>query len=68
MRKVISFLLGLALLGGGLWGLVYMLLHSEPMKLLFWTIPIGGIGLGVAILWEDTADFIARRRNKKLGS
>lgn len=60
LRKIISFVLGLALLVGGLWGFGYMLLHSGPVKILFWTIPIGAFALGIAILWEDVADYLKR--------
>lgn len=60
MRKIISLLLGLALLIGGLWGFGYMLLNSGPVKILFWTIPIGSFALGAAILWEDVTMLLKR--------
>ncbi|MBA8835164.1 hypothetical protein [Rhizobium leguminosarum] len=60
LRKITSLIFGLALLVGGLWGFGYMLFHSGPVKILFWTIPIGAFALGVAILWEDVGDYLKR--------
>jgi len=62
LRKVISIVLGLTLLIGGFWGFGYMALHSGPVKILFWTIPIGSFALGAAILWEDVSSLLKNNR------
>jgi len=66
LRKIISITLGLALLIGGMWGFAYMVLHSGPVKILFWTIPIGSFALGFAILWDDVTTFLKSDRNNQL--
>jgi hypothetical protein len=58
LRKIVSATLGL--LVGRLWGFIYMVLYSGPVKILFWTIPIGAFALGIAILWEAVADYLKR--------
>ncbi|KAB1086279.1 hypothetical protein F4V91_07420 [Neorhizobium galegae] len=65
MRKVISIILGLALLIAGLWGFFYMLTNSGSVKILFWMVPIGSFGIGLAILWEDVSSILKRGENER---
>ncbi|MGO7032080.1 hypothetical protein ELI49_18740 [Rhizobium ruizarguesonis] len=53
-RKAISIILGLALVGAGLFGFGYMQFHViEPVSIKFWLIPITIFAAGAAILWDD---------------
>ncbi|RUM00970.1 hypothetical protein [Rhizobium anhuiense] len=53
-RKAISIILGLALVGIGLFGFGYMQFHVvEPISITFWLIPTTIFAAGVAILWDD---------------
>ncbi|MCF1467601.1 hypothetical protein FS764_11865 [Agrobacterium vitis] len=63
LRKVISIILGLALLIVGFWGFFYMLKHSGPVKILFWMVPISSFSIGIAILWDDLSSLLKRYQN-----
>lgn len=63
MRKIISLLLGLAMMIAGAWGFAYMFFHSEPVKLIVWAIPISVFAFGCALLWEDVTDLLKSGRN-----
>jgi hypothetical protein len=57
MRKFISIALGIALVIGGAWGFLFMLLSSDRVALIVWAAPISVFAFGCALLWEDVTGF-----------
>lgn len=53
-RKAVSVTLGVILALAGALGFLYMYFHVvEPVKILYWAIPVFVFGTGIAILWDD---------------
>ena len=63
MRRILGFIVGVAMIVGGAWGFLYMFLFAvEPVKLFVWLIPATVFGVGVAIVLEDVLEFLKRGR------
>ncbi|OWK24014.1 hypothetical protein AJ87_27015 [Rhizobium yanglingense] len=61
VRKVISLVLGASLVVSGAYGFLYLLLFAVgPVKILYFTVPVGLFAVGIAILWEDVMEFFRR--------
>jgi hypothetical protein len=61
VRKIISLVLGTVLVLAGIYGLLYLLFFTvDPVRTLYFLVPIGLFAVGIAILWEDLMALIRR--------